>query len=426
MNSECRVHSLSMSQNQLDIESIGKFIKGLAGNKSLKTLHISGCTLDSAGWLLFMAFLSSPSCSFENIVMGDDNINDECAAALGTSLAVNETLKSLQLHGEKITPTGWRQFFNFLKSTTTSLVNLDLSCPSINDEAAIFMFSALANNTSLERLEIDFSDAITSLGWIECFRQLMGSKSALEGIIIINGTNIDDEGAAFLVHLISKCIRTVLFLEFIGDTSITAEGWRQFAECLYPKSASSLIFLRIGFSDQSEYDDDITDDVAIDLFVALTNNRSLQELDFDQTELSWGSLDVLTNILCNKTSIASIWQSNHTLESLGCLEPGEFSTELETLLELNKGRYKAGVARTKIMLCSVLDEETVCHVFAPMATTVLPTAIEWIGRDRLGFSAMFCLVHNMPSLFEHGTISGSNDSVALESPRKRPYWNISY
>ena len=94
-----------MSQNQLDMESIGKFINGLAGNKSLKTLHISGCTLDTKGWLLFMAFLSSPSCSFENIVMGDDNINDECAAALGTSLAVNETLKSLQLNGKKITPT---------------------------------------------------------------------------------------------------------------------------------------------------------------------------------------------------------------------------------------------------------------------------------------------------------------------------------
>jgi len=43
-----------------------------------------------------------------------------------------------------------------------------------------------------------------------------------------------------------------------------------------------------------------------------------------------------------------------------------------------------------------------------MTITVLPTAIEWIGRDRLGFSAMYYLLQNIPSLLDYGT---ANDVV---------------
>ena len=418
MNSECRVHSLSLSHNQLDIESIGSLIEGLARNKYLKTLLIPYCYLGSTGWLIFMAFLSSPSCSLENIEIHDENINDQCAATLGNSLAVNEVMKSLQIYCRHITPTGWRHFFKFLQSPTTTLVDLTLNSPDINDEVAIYMFSALANNTSLKKLEMSYSNGITSIGWVECLRQLIGSKSAL-GDIIIDGCNIDDEGAAMLVHLISKHMRTVTNLGLYNNTNITAEGWRLFDEVLLPSSTSKLNVLHIGNPDDSESDDFITDDVALDIFAALKNNRSLQDLHFDQTAISLNSLNVLINILCNKTSIANTWQSNHTLASFGCSHDDRFPTELATLLELNKGKDKAEVARKKILLFSGLDEETVCNVFVPMSTTLVPTAIEWIGRDRLGFSAMYYLVQNVPTLLEYGTIAGSFDSAALESPSKR-------
>ena len=142
-------------------------------------------------------------------------------------------------------------------------------------------------------------------------------------------------------------------------------------------------------------------------------------MHFNQTAISLNSLNVLINILCNKTSIAHTWQSNHTLASFGCSDDDRFPTELATLFELNKGNDNAEVARKKILVYSGLDEETVCNAFAPMSTTLLPTAIEWIGRDRLGFSAMYYLVQNVPTLLEQGTIAGSFDSAALESPYKR-------
>jgi hypothetical protein len=420
INSECRIYSLGLAFSRLDIESIGSLIKGLVGNKSLKTLHIPYCKLDSTGWLIFMAFLSSPSCSFESIEICDENINDECAATLGTSLAVNEILKSIQIHSRKITPNGWRGFFKFLKAPTSALVNLDFDCARINDEVGIYLFSALASNTSLKRLSL-FPDDITSTGWVDCFRQLIGSKSVLEELSI-GSDYMDNEGAAMLVHLISKHMSTFTKIIASSNYSVTAKGWRLFAEVLHPCSSSNLTYMRIGNNNEDEDEESdryITDDVALDLFAALANNTCLQELDYDQVTLSSSSLDALASVLCDKTTIANTWQSNHTLTKLNCGYWVEFPTELATLLKLNMGKYKAEVARKKILMYSVLDEEAVCHVFAPMATTVLPTAIEWIGRDRLGFSAMYYLVQNVPSLLAQETISAASDSAALESPHKR-------
>ncbi len=420
-NSECRVHTLNLSGNQFDIESIGNLIKGLAGNKSLKTLYTPRCK-ESTGWLIFMAFLSSPSCSIENIQMEDNLfINDQCAATLGTSLAVNEVMKTLQIQSRQITPIGWRDFFKFLKAPNTSMVELKFHYPDINDEVGIYMFSALASNTSLKRLTLFTFSHINSTGWVDCFRQLIGSKSALEELCM-ESDNMDDEGAAMLVDVISKHMSTLTSIFASSNYSVTAEGWRLFAAALRPSSSSKLTHMQIGNNNEDEDEDEdnfITDDVALDLFAALANNTCLQVLDIDQVTLSSSSLEALARVLCDKTTIANTWQSNHTLTKFNCGWWVEFPTELDSLLEMNKGKDKAEVARKKILLYSGLDEETVCHVFAPMATTVLPTAIEWIGRDRLGFSAMYYLVQNVPSLIERKTISVASDSAALESPHKR-------
>ena len=419
-NSECRVHTLNLSGNQFDIESIGNLIKGLAGNKSLKTLYTPRCK-ESTGWLIFMAFLSSPSCSIENIQMEDNLfINDQCAATLGTSLAVNEVMKTLQIQSRQITPIGWRDFFKFLKAPKTSMVELKFHYPDINDEVGVYMFSALASNTSLKRLTLCTSN-INSTVWVDCFRQLIGSKSALEELCVGSG-NMDDEGAAMLVDVISKHMSTFTSIFASSNYFVTAEGWRLFAAVLRPSSSSKLTHMEIGNSNEDEDEDEdnfITDDVALDLFAALANNTCLQELDIHQVTLSSSSLEALARVLCDKTTIANTWQSNHTLTKFECGYWVEFPTELATLLELNMGKDKADVARKKILMYSVLDEEAVCNVLAPMATTVLPTAIEWIGRDRLGFSAMYYLVQNVPSLLAQETIYVASESEALESPHKR-------
>ena len=63
---------------------------------------------------------------------------------------------------------------------------------------------------------------------------------------------------------------------------------------------------------------------------------------------------------------------------------------------------KALVARQKIMEqhFSGSKLESNVRVFARIPFSVLPTAVEWIGRDNLGYSLMFCFVQSIPALLE--------------------------
>jgi hypothetical protein len=164
------------------------------------------------------------------------------------------------------------------------------------------------------------------------------------------------------------------------------------------------------------------DDDSVQTFVnALSNNSSLVELDIGDVEnVSQNSLDALVKLLYDKTSIASVCNSNHTLSIFKYTSYGDTPrpSVLDSLLEFNKNKDKAKVVREKILTSSVINEDTVGYEFGHMPVKIFPSLIEWIGRDRLGYSAMNCLVRNFPSLLDHQTRSDADDSVTLESPRK--------
>ncbi len=60
---------------------------------------------------------------------------------------------------------------------------------------------------------------------------------------------------------------------------------------------------------------------------------------------------------------------------------------------------------------------TSIEVFASMETKLLSNAIEWIGRDELGFSLMYQCVRGMPSLFE--TVVAAKDGISKKRKLNR-------
>jgi hypothetical protein len=70
---------------------------------------------------------------------------------------------------------------------------------------------------------------------------------------------------------------------------------------------------------------------------------------------------------------------------------------------MNANEDKAEVARQKIMkqhFPVVVTEEVNMLVFARMPETVMPFAIEWIGRTDLGLSLMYNVARGLPTLFD--------------------------
>ncbi len=59
---------------------------------------------------------------------------------------------------------------------------------------------------------------------------------------------------------------------------------------------------------------------------------------------------------------------------------------------------KSDVARKKILIRHFADEGNCVHTFGTMTVQVLPTALSFIGRDRLGYSLLHSLLRSMPWL----------------------------
>lgn len=142
-------------------------------------------------------------------------------------------------------------------------------------------------------------------------------------------------------------------------------------------------------------------------------------MDIGDIDIAPGSLDALSKVLCDKSSISSVYASNHTLNIFKDTCNNDVDDDqCHSMLELNKNKDKAKVVREKILMSSVLKKDTIGIAFGPMPVTVFSSVIEWIGRDRLGFSAMYCLLQKVPSLLAHQSQPEVDYFALLDSPRK--------
>ena len=87
-----------------------------------------------------------------------------------------------------------------------------------------------------------------------------------------------------------------------------------------------------------------------------------------------------------------------------------------SLLRLNINRDKTGVARQKILNSS---DSTNIQVLVGMSAPVLPCAIEWISRDRIGLSLMYSVVRGIPTLFEPKILYDNSGRKRCRNPPRR-------
>jgi Ran GTPase-activating protein (RanGAP) involved in mRNA processing and transport len=407
-NPECRIQELDLTGNHLDAECMCSLISGFARSTTLKGLDLgTQKLLRATGWQMLMIFLSSHRCSLEWMELADEQFDDDCAASLGDALAVNQILTSLRIASDnRITPSGWREFSNGLSAPSEVLLELALDYCGIDDYSAAAIFQALSNNTSLKKLKISCNFGITSTGWEACFQLLFNSQSALEELVFPYN-NIDDNGARILVDVIVSHIGTVRCLDLEANSFITNNGWRAFADALLPTSLSKLNILRIGDHRNvvNNRGNHIDDSVIVGLVAALAKNNSLKEFDLNYVNNASSSLYDLADVLGDETNFDSVCQSNHSLFKFTYRidTDTDYPDELDTLLEINKNENKSEVVRKKLLMYSMLDKDTVGNVFGPMAEALMPNVIEWIGRDRLGFEAIYYLLQNRPTLLKVST-----------------------
>jgi hypothetical protein len=100
-------------------------------------------------------------------------------------------------------------------------------------------------------------------------------------------------------------------------------------------------------------------------------------------------------LLCDVSNVDSLCRSNHSLYEISSYR----DTELDSLLELNKDKDKAQVVRKKLLLYFFSNVDNIgCEFGCDVGHA---HCYLWnIGRDRLGYPAMFEFCRRVPELFK--------------------------
>ena len=332
------------------------------------------------------------------------NIDDEGAVAIFSASVKSRSLKSLNLSLTDIQSSGWVKGFQVMLDFELTLEELILEENGIDDIGAALLFEVLGVNKSLIALNMQMNESITSAGWVACFRLLLHSGFALKKLFL-DWNNIDDEGAAMLVELLASN-KTMNVLTLGGNNHISIDGWYRLADILHPTSLSTLKELTIG----NYWDEPSTEVDELVLYIAemLKINTKLEVLDFwGYANLSPICWNALSKAFCDESSIVNTCLSNHTLRAMeddkaildGSVDE-ELPSSLRSLLKMNHKANKGDVVRDKIVTFCLTDDTIVGAAFADAATTSMPSVIGCIGKNRLGFSAMFHLVRSMPWLVD--------------------------
>ena len=382
----------------IDDESVFELLTELAKHQTLQNLTLTICNrydrVDYKDLLLHLTKLEEL-----NLYCGFD---EEEAICLGGALE-QSNIKVLRLEGNSdISLLGWRALGRYIGISST-LEKLNLSeLIYIGDESMAFLGSGLANCTALRDLSIMSHDC-TRVGWLRFFNQLIGSDLTLTNLDFYNNYSFDDDVMASMLTWLSDmpslealCMSLNQMLEGDepDDTIVTSIGWSAMANLLQ-NTNSSLRSLDL----TNNYEYNINDEVIISFASALVINNTLECLQVDFHEITTKGWAALVHVLCNKSSLESIYTSNHTLQ-VRIFSSLLGHPELDSLVQLNENEIKAEVARQKIIQYHFCNGSRNVEKFVEMELGELPQALAWAGRNDTGHSLFYQICQSMPSLFD--------------------------
>ena len=365
----------------------------IARKSSLKSLNMSHLkcaqSITSIGWGTLFRSLLNPSSMLENLDLYGSSIDDIGVTALGDALANDTTLKILNLGScESITTVGWDAFFQyyFRSNINPSLESINLERNNIDDGTLVALTTALFTSGKLKILSLGNNPSISAEGWQTFFTTLQNFELSFLEQLILPCNNISDTAMPSLISALTNA-RSLFRLNLGGNDTITPVGWTALSNILQ-RPNSSLADLSLAAYTQTT----INDEVAISFANALINNKSLKTIcfggnnDINITARGWAAL---ANVLCNKSSLESIYNSNHTLMKV---VRDNINHDLTSYLRMNENDNKHEVARQKILKYHFADGDENIEKFVEMELAIIPYAIAWIGRDSTGHS----LLYNVP------------------------------
>lgn len=197
--------------------------------------------------------------------------------------------------------------------------------------------------------------------------------------------DLNDENSNLLFNLL---IGNTAMNSYESNLAIPTTSWNEFST-LFTHPNCSLENLHLEATH-------IDDEGVSRLGDALRINKTLKRLSLGGKGFTD---DGVRQVLCDRSSINSTFDSNHNIRYLSWGGTGRVWNAMYVFMRMNEKDDKSEVARQKILACHFDggNNENL-HVFSDLPETTLPHAIEWIGRNKDGFTLMNNLVRGYPTL----------------------------
>ncbi|KAL7545454.1 hypothetical protein ACHAWF_008798 [Thalassiosira exigua] len=348
---------LNLDGSDFNDECIKIVVEIVHRQRSLRSLSLSSTSRSSRseriteiGWKSLAALMMDENCNLEEVFLMRNCVSDELALVFASALTSTSKIKTLGLAANPITANGWSAFKRVLCETyrledlwivninrygnvaaaVSSLLPrvdnevymLKLSCNQYNDHGVDALLSNL-HNDRLRKLDLSCNILITTEMWHSLASLLENTCASLEELYL-NKCSIDDAMLNILVIALRNS--RLCCLDLSSNGAVTARGWHCVASLFESDHLHTLLL-----------DDNniISDEEALHYSNSLRRNDKLVRLSLSWssiTEIGWSSF---FNVLCNASSINSIFESNHMLGDLGLCDD-EIAIKLQQNLALNR------------------------------------------------------------------------------------------
>ena len=242
---------------------------------------------------------------------GGNAISDYYTLDLIRTLNRYHSLESLILNWTIINAETSRALSNMLRDDSCTLKKLTLEENEFDDESLSVLAEGLLENSSLEELNLKGSEHVSAEGWFNFFRILRPAKLGALHTLCLDENNITDEALDELSRVFVSN-DTLKKLSLSDNASITTAGWQTLASIFLTNSAIDTIKITNG---NGSFDDDAA--ILWATALSMSKNATLNELLLSPHGITSTGWSALENLVCNKTSVNSLYDSNHTLKIWG-------------------------------------------------------------------------------------------------------------
>jgi Ran GTPase-activating protein (RanGAP) involved in mRNA processing and transport len=470
----CPLEIISLDSTRISDEGVISVGNLLTVNVTVKHLNLTGSDLiTSEGWQRFARCLSNPNIALEELDVGrchnidgevEVGLDDEGAIAIGESLAMNTTLKKLDMsHNFNVTSDGWIQFFHVLLHSKCSLEELDVSSNYIGDEGVAAMVNLLVTMRDFHTLHLRESDC-TANG-LRTFTRLLQPSSKVTTLDLGRNDFSDEVVNDFVDMLANNSTLTTLH---IGGDETTDNSWAALSHALCDEtSIENTYSSNHTLHSLEKFDDDVRAEIPDNLSALLRLNKNQDKASVRRqkilirhfhesvcgVEVKGCGIPDINGYFTQSGSCdgvlmytkISIYQGHETVFSMfrckiyddtrrwyisivptDAAHPGTnqdydfyaaIPDDKDGIFPPQANWMPNDMSSSPAPKVDLIHGSVDIQVFDGMSRSTLPSALEWIGRDTMGFSLMYNVVRGIPKLLE-------SKFIAIDVGKKMKYLHL--